>query len=121
MDNDTLPKDDFSRRLRELRDHPGALTASSRIDIADFYGRNETWTLDTFRHDGSETTFVQRMSAEGALRLVLPPQVTAAMNRQGDALDTRSRRRGARQAVETKRARGQQVGNPDALRKGGKR
>ena len=62
-----LPRDEFSVRLRELNDNPGAVRASSRLDIADFYGRSETWTVDTFRHDGNETGFVQRMSAEGAL------------------------------------------------------
>jgi hypothetical protein len=115
--DETLPRDEFSRRLRELTDNPGALKASSRVDIVDFYGRNETWTLDTFRHDGAETTFIQRMSAEGALRLVLPPQVTTAVRRQVDSLTGRSRARGARQAVETKRSKGQRVGNPEALRK----
>ena len=113
----TLPRDEFSVTLRSLADNPGTVHAQSRLDIADFYGRSETWTIDTFRADGAETVLLQRMTAEGALRLVLPPQVTSAMTRQHDSLTGKVRRRGARQAVATRIARGDRLGNPDALRK----
>jgi len=111
-----LPRDEFSVRLRELSDNPGAVKSSSRVDIADTYGNAVTWTIDTFRIEGSETVFVQRMSAEGSLRLVLPPAVTSVLSRQHDRATGVNRRRGARQAVETKRAKGVPVGNPEALR-----
>jgi hypothetical protein len=113
----TLPRDEFTVRLRELRDNPGAVSTQSRIDIADFYGQHETWTVDTFRHDGIETAFVQRMSAEGGLRLLVPPQVMAALVRGHETLTGKNRARGARRAVETRIARGDVLGNPDALRK----
>lgn len=117
VDDDRLPRDEFSVRLRELTDNPGAVKASSRVDIADFYGHAETWTVDTFRHDGVETVFVQRMSATAPLRLMLPPPVMAVVNRQHDANTTKMRRRGAQQAVATRRERGDTLGNPAALRK----
>jgi hypothetical protein len=113
----TLPRDEFSVLLRQLNDNPGATHTQSRVDIADFYGRSQTWTIDTFRAEGAETVFVQRMSADGALRLVLPPEVTLALARQRGRATDRNRRQGARQAVATKRARGDSLGNPDALRK----
>ena len=131
----TLPRDEFSVTLRQLSDNPGAVHTQSRIDIADFYGRSQTWLVDTFRTTvptGNEkaptktatTTLVQRMSAEDPLRLVLPPAVMAAIERQGGSLTRRARSRGAARAVETKRAAGIPVGNPAALRqarKGGKK
>jgi hypothetical protein len=112
-----LPVDAFSRRLRELSDNPGAVRASSTINRADFYGRNETWILDTFRVEGAEVVFLQRVDVDGAIRLVLPEEVTAALTRQRDRAVTGVRRRSARQSVATKRAAGQTVGNPVALRK----
>lgn len=114
----SLPRDEFTVRLRELRDNPGAVQASSRIDRQDFYGNAETWTVDTFREStGAETSFVQRMSETAPLRLLLPPKVMDALTRQHDALVAKVRRISARQAVATRRARGDVLGNPDALRK----
>jgi hypothetical protein len=113
----TLPRDEFTVRLRELSDNPGAVRASSRVDISDFYGRSETWTLDTFRADGVEVAFVQRMSAEVAMRLLVPAAVMSALTRQHDSLTGKVRKRGARQAVATRIARGDKLGNPEALKK----
>lgn len=120
MDNSekTLPRDEFTVRLRELGDNPGAVQSSSRVDIQDFYGNAETWTIDTFREStGQETSFVQRMSLANPLRLLIPPPVMAALTRQRGSLVSQSRRRGARQAVATRIARGDTLGNIDALRK----
>lgn len=121
MEQDTLPRDEFSRRLRDLTANPGALAASSRVDIRDFYGRSETWNIDTFKVNGVRVAFLQRGAADGFIRLVLPEEVMGALDRQGDSLTARTRSRGARQAVDTKRAKGQQVGNAAALRKARKR
>lgn len=113
-----LPRDEFSIRLRELVDNPGAVRASSRVDITDFYGRSETWTIDTFRTDGAETAFIQRMSAEDRpMRLLVPPAIMQTLTRQHDGLTGKVRRRGAKQAVQTRIARGDTIGNVEALRK----
>lgn len=112
-----LPRDEFSVRLRELTDHPGAVKASSRVDVSDFYGRSETWIIDTFRTQGGvETAFVQRMGSE-PLRLMVPPAVMNALTRQHDANTTKMRRRGAQAAMATRIARGDTLGNPDALKR----
>jgi len=116
-----LPRDEFSTALRALVGNPGAVKSTSRIDIADFYGRSETWTVDLFRVEGVETGFLQRVSAEGSLRLVLPPQVMTTLTRQHDGLTGKMRARGARQAVATRIARGDTLGNPAALAKARKK
>lgn len=112
-----LPRDAFSQRLRELSDNPGAVRASSTINRTDHYGNNETWVLDTFRFAGGEVVLLQRIDATGSVRIVLPEEVTAALTRQRTSATGQNRRRGARQAVATKLAKGQQVGNIEALRK----
>lgn len=101
-----LPSDQFSRRLRELTDNPGAVRSSSTVRTIDFYGKTESWILDTFRVDGREEIFLERINSTGAIRLVLPPEVTSTINRQRDRAVTVSRKRAARQGLATKRARG---------------
>src|SRR5262245_39619303 len=111
-----LPRDEFTVRLRELSDNPGAVRTSSRVDVTDSYGNLVTWTLDTFRVDGSTTSFVQRMDGNGGQRILLPPKVWDAMTRGHDNLTTKVRRASARRAVATRIARGDVLGNPEALR-----
>lgn len=111
-----LPRDEFTVRLRELRDNPGAVSTSSRVDLPDFYGNAVTWTVDTFRVEGVETVFIQRIDAEGGLRLLVPPQVMSALVRGHDTLTGKMRVRGARQAVTTRKLRGDKLGNPEALK-----
>jgi len=120
---DTIPTDAFSRRLRELTDNPGAVRAESTVHVRDFYGNVATWHVSTFRLPGgdgtnaTEESFLQRNAADGALRLHLPAEVMEAINRQRDRNVTRSRKRGARKAIETKRTNGTPIGNVAALRK----
>lgn len=117
MSDTVIPQDAFSRRRRELGDNPGAIGAGSTIPMKDFYGNFQSWIVETYRADGEETVFLSVNDAEGGRRLVLPPQVTAAMYRQRDQLVTRSRRRTARQTVAMRKERGDTLGNPEALRK----
>jgi hypothetical protein len=114
----TLPRDPFSVRRRELIDNPGAIRSSSTIDVADVYGNVETWRVETFRTDGNVEALVQVNKADGGFRLVIPPKVMEAFDRQRGSIIGAARRRGARQALETKREKGQRIGNPEALRKG---
>lgn len=115
--NRLLPRDVFSVTLRGMCDNPGALHAESTVHTQDFYGNTESWIVQTFRVDGKETTFLQRNAADGNFRLVIPPEVTNAIAAQRDRITGRSRRRGARQALETKKAKGLPIGNAAALRK----
>lgn len=68
-------------------------------------GRLETWIISTMRHrEQGDYVFLQRVSAEGSIRIVLPPKVTETMNRQRDALTGKVRSKiGRAQAAERKR------------------
>lgn len=117
-ENTVLPTDHFSTVLRSLQDNPGALQAESTIHTRDFYGNTASWILRSFRVDGQVWQFVQRSGAVGDnLREVFPPEVTAAMLRQQSALVSKSRTRAAQRALETRRERGDTIGNPEALRR----
>lgn len=111
----TLPRDEFTARRRDLDNHPEAVKASSRIDVVDPYGAVTTWVLDLFRLEGDVTAFVQRMGNDGGQRFVIPAAVTSAIGRHQSALVTKARRKVARRVVDDKRARGEAVGNPEAL------
>lgn len=113
--SELVPTDQFSRRMRELTDNPGVIKAESTVHVHDFYGNLETWHVATFRRDAHEEAFLQRSSASEPLRLYLPADVMAAIVRQRERSIARTRRRGARQALETKREKGIPVGNAAAL------
>ena len=111
----TLARDEFTAKRRDLDNHPEAVEASSRIDVVDDYGNVTTWVLDLYRLEGNVTAFVQRITADSGTRFVIPPAVTAAITRHQSSLVTKQRKRTARRVVADKRARGEQVGNPEAL------
>lgn len=115
MSSSPIPTDDFSRELREIKDRPDSIGAGSTVHRQDFYGNCETWIVETYRADGKEIAFLQRSGTE-PMRLFLPSQITAALARQREQLVTRSRRRAAASAVETKKRQGTPIGNPEALR-----
>lgn len=123
MDNKTVPTDVFSTELRRLEAHPGAIRAESTVRVTDFYGNTETWVVETFRvleapgRAAEVTVFLQRNSVDGGQRLVLMPGVTAALDRHATSLVARARKRAANRALETRRLRGDVIGNPDALKK----
>lgn len=101
-----LPADVYSKTLSRLLDNPAIVkTLGSTIDLITLFGHSETWVVKTIRVDSSETVFLQRINAEGGMRLVLPPEVAAAIARQRDTLGSIVRRRGAHKAVATKRAK----------------
>ena len=108
MSNDQLlPRDEFSTRLRELTNNPAAIRSSSTITITDDYGNTSTWIVDGFRHDGKDELLLQRIAAdERAIRLVLPPRVMAAIVSQRERATKVIRRRAATKALDTKRERG---------------
>lgn len=104
MSEATLPTDDYSTRLRELRANPAAVERSSTIDAQDWYGNAETWTVRTIRIEGRDVVFLQRINAKGGDRWILPPDVTQAIARQRDSATTVNRKRGANKAAATRKA-----------------
>lgn len=111
--------------------------------VTPIVGRTDTFIIQTIRHEigrtkkkkGDEsdepiwgiTQFVQRVSAEGVVRMVLPPKVSKLLSSQREAVTDRVRKEAGRRAVQTRKDRGDVLGNPEALkrarkaRKGGKR
>lgn len=101
-----LPRDQFSQRLRELSNHPEAVTRESVVNITDDYGNLTTWIVTSFRHDGRVTLFLQRNTSDGGDRWVLPPQVTDAIHRQRSSAVSVNRRKGAVKGAATRKAAG---------------
>lgn len=112
-----LPRDEFTARRRALTGHPEAVAVKGRIDVEDPYGSVVTWIMDLIRVDGRVTAFVQRTASDGLVRLVIPPEVTAAISRHQAGLVKKQRRKTARRVAADKRARGEVLGNPEALKK----
>lgn len=102
----------FDRKLGALFGVPDVLnTQPTTIQVATpMTGDAQTFIIQTYRQrDGEksgDTVFVQYVDAEGSVRIVLPPQVTACIARQRDALTGRARRRGAQAAADDRKARG---------------
>jgi hypothetical protein len=120
MDTDRPSVDLFDRIFGSLDGLPGVLfTGQSTVQsTTPLLGNVELHIVQTVRHpDLGDTVFLQVIAAGQSLRLVIPPKVAATIARQRDQLTKRTRRKGARQAVATKRERGIAVGNPEALRK----
>lgn len=96
-----------------LRTQQATVTATTPI-----VGHAETFIVQTVRQvEVGDTVFLQVLSAARSLRLVIPPRVMATLARQRDSLDAKRRVAGARKAVQTKRDKGQRIGNPEALKR----
>jgi hypothetical protein len=100
-----------------IHGNPGAIGSGSTIHLRDMLGQSVSWIVETYRIDGGELVFLQKNGAGGGERFVLPREITAALARQRDQVITKARKRAAKQAVETRRERGDRLGNPEALRK----
>jgi hypothetical protein len=106
MDDTKLPTDPYSQTQDRLSNHPESSSAGGKvIDLVTLLGHSQTWIVKTIRLEGRDTTFVQRIDAEGGMRLVLPPEVTAAYRQQADRLDTIGRLRAARKGAATRKAK----------------
>jgi hypothetical protein len=116
-----IATDPFSVEWHRLTHNPGAVRATSKIDVLDDYKNTTTWIVDTFRSDGCETVFIQRIDHTGGLRMMLPPPVAAVIDRQHDRATSTNRRRVARLTVAIRRERGDVLGNPEALKLARKR
>jgi hypothetical protein len=117
----TLARDEFTVERRRLEGHPEAVRYSSRQDVADAYGNVTTWVIDQYRLEGEIIALVQVVSASGGIRLVLPANVTRTIAAGQMTLATKHRRKVAKRVVADRRARGEKVGNPEALAKARRR
>ena len=112
-----LARDEFTVKRRELDNTPEAVKTSNRIDVIDQTTTEiTTWLIDQYRFDGKVTMFMQIGKPDGTyIRLLVPPKVTHAIANAGGALIDKQRRQTARRVVEDRIARGDKLGNPEAL------
>lgn len=76
--------------------------------IVPLLGQAQTWIIQTFRQaDQGDTIFLEVVSAEGSIRIALPPKVAAAISRQRDSLTKQSRSRASKQVAQDRMARGE--------------
>jgi|SRR5262245_53734825 len=108
MEDTKLPQDAYSQRLRELRGHPEAIEKHARVERFDFYGNVETWNVKTISYDGHATVFIERGTAAGGDRWLLPAEVVAALYRHRDGIAIVRVKRGARKGAATRKATGVQ-------------
>jgi hypothetical protein len=76
--------------------------------ITPLIGNAETWIDQTYRQLGQgDTVFLEAVSAQGSVRLALPPKVAAAIARQRDSLTKQNRRKASKQAAQDRMDRGE--------------
>lgn len=90
--------DNFDRIIGAIDGLPGVDRSrpSTVTTVQPIIGSSQTCVIQTYKSEDGFTAFVQIVSAEGSIRVVLPPKATAALYRQRDALITTSRKRAAR-------------------------
>ena len=106
--------DEFDRSIRVLTGLPDVVkTGITNVQVKTFLDLSQMWTVQTFRKRdfdkdgkpvrGLDTIFLTYIEAGRSMRIVIPPQVAAAIARQRDQVTDKSRKKGAQQAVETRR------------------
>jgi len=93
---DSKMPDAYDRQLAALHDLPDVVrTKPSTVRTVPplGVGGSQVFVVQTYRQaERGDTLFVEVMDVDGAKRIVLPPQVTAIIARQRDALDDRGLR-----------------------------
>lgn len=111
----TLAKSKFDRLMGSLTDLNETVRSAETVTRdTPLFGVGEgttTYITQTIRQkDVGDFIFVEVVSEEGTVRLVLPPKVAAVIARQRDTLTDKSRSRAARTVAEDRKARGEVPG-----------
>jgi hypothetical protein len=111
-DSNGIIRTEFDRILASLNGLPDVThTQPSTVRSVSFIGTSQTFIITTYRmKDRGDTVFLESISSEGSLRLVVPPPVVDAIVRQRDALTTKVRRKIGKASAEARKARGEQPG-----------
>lgn len=108
----------FDYELGQLHGLPGVTSTKQATVRHVGLVESSTWIVQTFRKrdvaedaeraaPAKDTIFLEFIGARGrALRLVIPPPVAEVIARQREALVTKNRLSGARQAAATRKERG---------------
>ena len=79
--------------------------------VTPLIGASQTFIVQTVRQrEVGDHVFLEIVSGEGAIRVVLPPKVSDAIARQRDALVTKVRRKHGKRIAAERAARGEQPG-----------
>jgi hypothetical protein len=115
--------EDFDYELGQLHGLPGVTTTKqATVRATNGLTESATWIIQTFRKrdvaedaeralPAKDTIFVEFIGSKGrSLRLVIPPPVAEVIARQREALVSKNRTSGARQAAATRKERGIEPG-----------
>ena len=109
----------YDATYRSLHGIPDAtFTQSATVKVVTpILELTQTYIVQTCRHrERGDTVFIEYIGSDGAMRVVLPPDVTARIARQRDALSTKIRKRVAKAEAARRKAAGIQ---PAFLKKKG--
>ena len=109
MDDTNIVRAEFDRILAGLDGLPDVTHAGpSTIRSVSFIGTGQTFIVSTYRmRDRGDTIFLETISGEGSLRLVIPPAVADAIARQRDTLTAKVRRKVGKASAEARKQRGE--------------
>lgn len=114
MNEQTQTMTYYDRQLANLNDVPDVTKVKPytvRVVPPLGIGGALLFVVQTLKHrERGDYVFLEIVEGAGATRVVLTPEVTAAIARQRDALSKRARSKAARQVAEDRRARGLKPG-----------
>lgn len=106
---------DFDRMMGALEGLPDIVnTKPSTIQVTTIIGVSNAYIVQTFRQrDGQgkdartkDTVFLQVVSHEGTVRIVLPPEVSDTIARQREAVGTKTRKKTAKRLAQERKDAG---------------
>ena len=102
--------DTYDRQIGALKGLPDVIEvkpSTVRVTIP-LLGLSQTFIVQTIRQRAvGDHVFLETVSRDGAIRIVLPPQVADAIARQRDTLTAKSRSKAAKALAQERKERGQ--------------
>ena len=102
--------DTYDRQIGALKGLPDVIEvkpSTVRVTIP-LLGLSQTFIVQTIRQrDVGDHVFLETVSRDGAIRIVLPPQVADTIARQRDALTAKSRSKAAKALAQGRKERGE--------------
>ena len=109
--DNTIPV--FDRLIGALHGLPDVVVSkpSTIRTMLPVIGASQTYIVQTYRQrEQGDTIFIEAVSAEGTMRIALPPKVADAIARQRDLITTKARSKQARAAAQDRKDRGELPG-----------
>jgi hypothetical protein len=102
--------DKFDRLAGALANLPDVTESKPSTVMAHtaLIGETQTFIIQTRRQrEVGDWVFLQYVDANGATRIVIPPQAAEVIARQRDALSTKNRKKAGREQAAARKARGE--------------